>query len=206
MIPDYLYWYPWIPVIIWLILYISDYYLTIWGAKLYRSQHVVKLEGSYELTPAYIKDIDSLRKFSPSFLFRLVFGTFVLLFTLILIRKAPWLYGIIVGDFLFVELAIHIRHFSNIDTYRYYSKIKESDITGSISYPKVIAYKRSSNQLLAFGIFMFITYGMTLNWMILGGAIGVLHLAFNHRMLASKSQPAPKTDGNTSDGSNNVGI
>ncbi len=201
MIPDYLYLYPWIPVIICTILYLSDYYLTIWGAKLYRSQNVVKHEGSYELTPAFIDDIDSFRIFSPTFFFWFVFRTCVLLFTLILVRQASWLYGIIVGDFLFVELAIHIRHFNNIDTYRYYSKMQKNGIKGSISYPKVFSYKRSANQLLAFGIFMLITYAMTLNWMILGGFLGVMSLAFNHRRLASKCQSAWNPDGNTSEGS-----
>jgi len=199
--PDYLYRYPWIPVMMWTILYISDYYLTLWGAMLYRSQNVVKLEGGYELTPAYINDIDSLRKFSPRFLYGLVFGTCVLLFTLILVRQASWLYGIIVGDFLFVELVVHIRHFTNITTYRSYSKMKENGITGFISSPKALSYTRSSNQFVAFGIFMLITYGMTLNWMILGGFIGVMNHAFYHRRLASKCQSAPKTDVSKSEGS-----
>jgi hypothetical protein len=59
----------WVCLLTWLVLYISDYYLTIWGAHLYRSgaqEHIV-YEGSYELTPQFQKDIDALKLFSLNF-------------------------------------------------------------------------------------------------------------------------------------------
>lgn len=80
MIPEYLLNYPWIPAIAWIILYTSDYYLTLWGARLSRSQSIMRREGSYELTPGYVSDINEQRKFSPTFLFWLLIGTLVLLF------------------------------------------------------------------------------------------------------------------------------
>lgn len=44
MIPQYLQHNFWIPAIVWFILYISDYYLTLWGAQLYSAHSVYEYE------------------------------------------------------------------------------------------------------------------------------------------------------------------
>ncbi len=51
-------------VILWIILYISDYYLTIYSARGFREIGHFQFEGSFELTPQYQKDIDTLRPVS----------------------------------------------------------------------------------------------------------------------------------------------
>lgn len=70
----------WLSLIIWGIMYASDYYLTLYSARLYGTtvrEHIV-IEGSFELTPYYQKDVDSLRRFSPRFLLALVLSMVVL--------------------------------------------------------------------------------------------------------------------------------
>ena len=186
MIPEYLLNYPWIPAIAWIILYTSDYYLTLWGARLSRSQSIMRREGSYELTPGYVSDINEQRKFSPTFLFWLLIGTLVLLFFAPSARESPNFYGLLVGYFLFLELAIHIRHFSNICYYRSLSKAADVGIEGHLNYTRTFTYKQSSSQLFALGVFMFLAYGLTLSCLILGGGISITRTAYSHWKLAAR--------------------
>ncbi len=56
MVERYLLSHPWLAPVLWMVLHTSDYYLTLWGAKLARRQPFFELEGSYELTPDYQDD------------------------------------------------------------------------------------------------------------------------------------------------------
>src|SRR5258708_24418110 len=48
-------------MILWGLLYVSDYALTITCARLYGRQKTIVFEGSYEITPFFQRDINSLR-------------------------------------------------------------------------------------------------------------------------------------------------
>jgi len=82
MIDRYLTETPWIALAIWVVLYVSDYYLTIWGATLRTEKAAALIDegGSYELTPAFRADVDALRLVSPTFLWYLLLSMLVLLF------------------------------------------------------------------------------------------------------------------------------
>ena len=51
-------------MVLWIILYTSDYYLTIYSARGFREIGHFQFEGSFELTPQYQKDIDALKPVS----------------------------------------------------------------------------------------------------------------------------------------------
>jgi hypothetical protein len=57
----------WPGLAFWAVLYISDYYLTLTCARLYQRgvREKIEFEGSYEITPYFQADIDSLRAISP---------------------------------------------------------------------------------------------------------------------------------------------
>ena len=60
----------WIPgVVLWALLYISDYACTIASAGAYRAgvSEYIEFEGSFELTPYYQADVNALRHFSRRF-------------------------------------------------------------------------------------------------------------------------------------------
>lgn len=50
----------WPGVVLWDLLYISDYALTISCARLYGQQETIVFDGSYEITPFFQRDINSL--------------------------------------------------------------------------------------------------------------------------------------------------
>src|SRR5262249_29585706 len=66
----------WSGLMVWVVLYVSDYSLTLACARLYRQGVCDKIvfEGSFELTPYFQADIDSLRAVSPRFLAALIIG------------------------------------------------------------------------------------------------------------------------------------
>lgn len=80
MIDTFLIDHPSLAVATWAVLYVSDYYLTLWGARLYhtRARAFVEL-GSYEMEPIFQKDIDALRSVSPLFIRYLLLSSALLL-------------------------------------------------------------------------------------------------------------------------------
>jgi hypothetical protein len=194
MIPGYLMHYPWIPAVAWLVIYTSDYYLTLWGAKLSRAQNIIAMEGSYELTPEYVRDVDELRKLSPTFLVWLMVGAAVLLIAAQFAHELPECYGVVVGYLVIMELAIHMRHFANICFYRWLADSDNAGIEGRIYYPRAVTYRLSAIELFALAVFLFIAFGMTNGCILLGGGIGVMCLAYSHWKLAAKCAKAPKAE------------
>lgn len=68
---DYLYDHLWATLGSLLTLHLTDYGLTIAGARRYRAQKHYQVEGSYELNPRWEKDVNALRRFSPKYLLML---------------------------------------------------------------------------------------------------------------------------------------
>src|SRR6185436_17331339 len=104
-------------VILWVILYVSDYYLTIYSARGFREIRHFQFEGSYELTPQFQTDVDALKSISKRHIAMLVLCSIliVLLWWVIASRLAlPWLYNLYLGLFLLIEVAVHLRHLRNV--------------------------------------------------------------------------------------------
>ena len=106
---------------VWIALYISDYFLTVTCARLYKSgaHEKIVMEGSYELTPYFQNDIDSFRLFSPRFIIMLIYSSVLLaiIWMLSLITYSQ-LYTFAFGAMILLELTIHLRHFHNFFTFR----------------------------------------------------------------------------------------
>jgi hypothetical protein len=107
-------------MVLWGLLYVSDYALTITCARLYRQQQTIAFEGSYEITPFYQRDIDSLRVVSPRFVFilSLTLGALGFLWKLNTSSPAPELRQFVLGALVGALLAVHMRHFRNLVLFR----------------------------------------------------------------------------------------
>lgn len=70
---------PWYGVILWIVLYTSDYYLTLYSSRGFREIGHFCFEGGFELTPQYRKDVDHLRPVSRLHLTLLVIYSLVIL-------------------------------------------------------------------------------------------------------------------------------
>lgn len=178
----------WPSLTVWVLLYISDYALTITCARLYRGGVCEKLvlEGSYEITPFFQRDIDSLRRISPRFLVML-FVTSGLLATVWFLsaQSTPELYMFASGSLIMLELTVHIRHLRNFFMFR---AMSGSDcVRGRIEYSRPFILRMSSDELFIFSAMFLLLFVFTQSWFVLGGAATCLSTAIKHRRLAQQA-------------------
>jgi len=187
-----LYWFStslWPGLVLWIILYISDYYLTLYAARGFKEIGHIQFEGSFELTPQYQKDIDALRPISRRHIIALLLSSLFLALIWWLTRLNFYLelaYPLFLGMFLLLEVAIHLRHFRNISLIR--EARNNGGIEGQITYKKWFSYRVSANDLyIMSALFLFIAI-LTFNQFFLGGAITCLATGIQHKRLARKTK------------------
>ena len=186
---------PWLGVILWIILYISDYYLTVYSARGFKEIGHFQFEGSFELTPQYQKDIDALKPVSRLHLILLVTYSLLILviwYFFVYFLGLPWAYLLYLGMFLLLEVAVHLRHLRNVFLIR--EIMKNGGASGQISYKKWFSYRLSSFELyLYFGLFLIVAVLETSPFF-LGGAIMCFGNGFKHNRLAKKAKSNPIQD------------
>ncbi len=177
----------WPGVVVWSALYISDYGLTLACARMYRSgvSERIVFEGSFEITPYFQSDIDSLRVVSPRFLAAMLL-TWVYLAVVwwLAAQSQPHLYEFVLGALISSQLAVHVRHLRNLFLFR---AISGTDaVQGRIQYARPLTLRMSSVELLGFSVTFGVLFVFTSSWFLLGGAIACLGIALKHRRLANK--------------------
>jgi hypothetical protein len=180
---------PWIGVILWVIIYTSDYYLTIYSARGFREMGHFQFEGSLELTPQFQKEVDALKPFSSLHLtYMVVYSIAILLFFWItrFLSYLYWTYSLFLGMLLLVEVSVHLRHFRNISMIREYRK--NGGIDGQIFYRRWFTYRISASELFAHAVLFLIVAVLSFSPFFLGGAIMCSATGFRHLRLAGKAQ------------------
>jgi len=183
---------PWMGVILWMILYISDYYLTVYSARGFKETGLFQFEGSFELTPQYQKDIDALKPLSKLHIILLILYTLVILgiwYLMVYFLGLPWAYLLYLGMFLLLEVAVHLRHLRNVFLIREIRK--HGGASGQISYRKWFSYRVSAFELyLYFGLFLIVA-ALEYSPFFLGGAIMCFGMGIRHNRLAKKAKSVP---------------
>ena len=186
---------PWPGVVLWIILYTSDYYLTIYSARGFREIGHFQFEGSFELTPQYQKDINELKPVSKLHLTLMVAYSLLIVliwwFTRISIY-IQWTYPIYLGMFLLIEVAVHLRHLRNVALIHEIRK-DGGGIEGQITYKKWFTYRISARELYVFAIFFLLTAILTYSLFFLGGAIMCFGTGIKHDRMAKKAKQAAAT-------------
>lgn len=182
-------------MILWIILYISDYYLTIYSARGFREIDRFHFEGSFELTPQFQKDIDALKPVSRLHLILLVLYNFMIVFLWWLTKRLlplPWNYFVylfFLGMFLLMEAAIHLRHLRNVSLIREYRK--NGGIEGQIIYRKWFTYRVSAREFYTFSVLFLIIAILAYSPFFLGGAMMCWGMGLRHNRLAKKARESP---------------
>lgn len=165
---DVLFTSAWIGPAVCFALWLSDYQLTVIGAKLYKAQDKVLFGGSYELNPLTAPDVDALRRFG----FRIVFKPICIaafvgsVYMLTRPGDGPsGPYALVLGAFVLSQLAIHFRHARNLYFFRQVAPRAE----GRIAYPR--GWRGSALELAAFTLLFLFLYLVTESPFILGGAV-----------------------------------
>jgi hypothetical protein len=180
----------WPGVSVWVVLFISDFTLTLTCARLYRAgvKQKIVFEGSYELTPFFQRDIDSLRKISPRFF--LVLGLVpAALFIIweLAVPVLPEAYFFLLGAFILSQLAIHTRHLRNLFIFR---NAATEAVSGRIQYARRLSLRGSAFDLFSFAALYAVLVAFTQSWFIAGGVFGCMNIGFKHLRLASKQKSA----------------
>src|SRR5262249_39450331 len=112
----------WAGLLLWTLLYCSDYYLTLACARMYRDRvrEMIAFEGSYEITPYYQQDVDALRKLSPRFIRALALSLLALslIWWLSMQLRVSGLYWFALGAMTLVQVPVHTRHLKNFFFFR----------------------------------------------------------------------------------------
>jgi len=141
-------------------------------------------EGSYELTPYFQRDVDSLRIISPRFVLALVATSAVLfLFWRLTPPSVPELYFFLLGALILIQLSVHVRHFRNLFIFR---AAGSDAVRGRIEYSRRVSLRASSIEMLSFSGLFFVIFVFTESWFVLGGVVACLSLAAKHWRLARK--------------------
>ena len=180
---------PWYGVILWIILYTSDYYLTIYSARGFREIGHFQFEGSFELTPQYQKDIDDLRPVSRLHITLLFVYSLIILLVWWITRLTiylEWTYPFYLGMFLLLEVAVHLRHFRNVFLIREIRR--NGGVDGQIAYQKWFSYRNSANELYISGTLFLLVALLTYSLFFFGGAIMCYATGIKHARLAKKSK------------------
>src|SRR4029434_7448157 len=175
----------WPGVLLWVVLYISDYWCTLTCARMYRGgvQHVVAFEGSYELTPYYQKDVDALRRMSPRFVVTLVASVSVLVALWTVSRQeAASAYAFGLGALVLVEAAVHVRHVRNLYIFR--RILAHGGVSGRIEYARSFALGLSGLELLGFAFAYLAAWLAEPNAFLAGGGFGCRSLGAQHMLRA----------------------
>ena len=176
-------------VILWIILYISDYYLTIYSAHGFREVGHFQFEGSFELTPQYQKDIDALKPISRRHIILLILYSLLIIFIWWLTKRLlffPWTYLLYLGMFLLIEVAVHMRHVRNISLVREIRK--NGGVEGEIKYRKWFSYRISASEFYLYSALFLIIAVLTYSPFFLGGALMCFGTGIKHIRLAKKAK------------------
>ena len=179
-------------VFLWIILYISDYYLTIYSARGFRKVGHFHFEGSFELTPQYQQDIDTLKPVSTRHVISLVLSSLFIVLIWWLTKRFPffpWTYLLYLGMFLLLEVAVHLRHLRNISLIREIRK--GGGVEGEIRYRKWFSYRISASEFYLYSaLFLFFAL-LTYSPFFLGGAIMCFATGVKHSRLSKKAKSNP---------------
>lgn len=182
----------WPGLAIWIGLYISDYYMTLTCARLYRAgiSEKIAFEGSFEITPYFQADIDALRTVSWRFIRALLCGGVLLVVIWELsVQSDLRLYEFWLGALISSELAIHVRHFRNLALFRMMAG--GNAVRGRIEYSRFAILQSSTVELLAFAGLFLVMFVFTQSWFVLGGSLSCLSIAWKHHKLAYAQAPNP---------------
>ena len=172
----------------WAVLYVSDYYLTLWGARLYHTRARAFVEiGSYEMEPIFQKDIDGLRSISPLFIRYLLLSSASLLLVWwwsVKWIEFPALYLVAVGAFILVELMVHMRHVRNIVLFR--SLGVPGAAEGHLRYARWVTEQAHVVDLVAFAVLFAIWYAISGELLFVGATLGCLGTLRRHARNARK--------------------
>lgn len=171
---------PWPGLLLWTLVYLSDYWMTIKVARMYRANLNFEFEGSVELTPQFEKDVDALKPVSRRHIRMLILTNIILVifWWLFMLVEYPAGFAFVLGMLILMEVGVHLRHFRS---YFMLAQIKSlGGLEGKLYYRRWFIFSNSAFEFFSLAIVFLLTALLTRSLFFAGGAAACLSLAFNH--------------------------
>ncbi len=192
--------YPWLGSVVWIALHCLDYWLTIYGALLYRAvgHRFVEFSGSYELNPVFQRVVDRGQWISRRFILTLL-APAALFWLLAVLDTSDHLCVLdpVLGAVIFTRVGVITLHLTNIWLFRRADRYPGA-VTGHIRYDRPTTLLISALRYAFLGAVVGIAACIAPNGFLIGGAGGFLMLALMLFRLARKvptRDVAPPTGG-----------
>ncbi|MBN1657494.1 MAG: hypothetical protein JXA93_03785 [Anaerolineae bacterium] len=165
----------WLDLAIWIVLYVSDYQLTIISARRYAEtiKEFSLQEGSFELTPFYEGDVDALRRFSPRMVLMLTLqcAAILIFWTLTQWSGDREVFAGFLGAFFLLEVVVHMRHARNLVTFHYG---QQGGLRGRLERARWLVLRLSAVDMALYAVLFVLLFLLTGSWFVLGGVGGCL--------------------------------
>lgn len=183
----------WLVTILWALVYISDYYLTIYSARQFAGpmRRHIQVEGSFELTPVFQKDVDALKMFSPAFFSRLLISLALIpaIYVVALnLFENLFLYEFLIGGLFLRSASIHLRHLRNVTTAILVRR--PGSMRGKVENSRWLTLRLSGAELMGFGVLFLLAALVASSAFFLGGGVITSITGIQHWAMARKMQPA----------------
>ena len=180
----------WMIIIIWVVICVVDYRLTIIIKKRIKIKlgNHIRHEGSIELNPLIRSDVEKNRFLSPlhiSFCLLSSVGLFIL-WRFCSDQMTIQQFQFTLGLLILPHLIIYLHHLSNIGALKSYT---EGSISGTIQYSKEYDLKRSIWEVAGICILFFILAFLEGSQFLLGGVFGsfflAIYLILDHKIFSN---------------------
>ena len=185
MLIDILVGKPWLVAIVWGVLSIFDFAATMLYSKAYREFLSVNItyEGGMEMNPAFEKDVQQLRWFSPRYLVSM-------LTVALLIVMAGWVFPtlwfeVLAGAALLLVLITDLRHIENLSTV-WFMRSDPDSFKGKIQQSYALSQRRIAVGTFNIGMLYLIVYFLVGRVFFLGGAVICVLFALRHFLLSKR--------------------
>lgn len=168
----------WVALLLWVLLYGADYYLTLRGASLMAQvgKTYFDMGGSYELNPLFQKDIDRLRRVSPRFILILVGAGvwLVLMWGVTQYLHIPQAFAAGAGVLILMEVPVLTSHVRNLALFT--ALRTPGAVEGHIAYSRWVSLRMTSWNFALWGVLYALFFALTGSWLFFGGIVSMFLL------------------------------
>jgi len=176
---------PWLVALCWGMLSLFDFSATMIYSKAYREflSASITYEGGMELNPAFEKDVQKLRWFSPRYILSLLVVGFLVTFI------GGWFpslaFELLAGMVLLLVLSIDLRHIENLSAV-WFMRSDPNSFKGKVEQSYALSQRRVAVATLNIGLLYLIVYFLVGRVFFVGGAVICALFAVRHFLLSRR--------------------
>ena len=177
------YW--WVSIILWVVLFLGDHYMTVFAAKLLMAlgeQHLT-FQNGYEMNPKFEVEVANFQWFTKKHFNILIGGILGLSILRLLGGKA--IFEFFIGAYLLQWFYIDLLHIANI--FYIHDIRKPGSLTGKIEYSYWFSQRQVAFRNISQAILFSIAALATMRLFFWGGVAGLLFAGIRHLHLANRN-------------------